>query len=78
VGAVEPAVGGWNAVVEPRCLPASDPLAAATGPTNMVVFDTEALGEVTIVGPGAGREATGHALVADLLAIHRSSPEGAG
>jgi homoserine dehydrogenase len=36
----------------------------------MLVFDTAALGAVSISGPGAGREATGHALVADLLAIH--------
>ena len=41
-------------------------------PASLLVFDTEALGEVTITGPGAGRRATGHAVVADLLAIHRS------
>lgn len=30
------------------------------------------LGEVTLVGPGAGRRETGFALLADLLDIHRT------
>jgi homoserine dehydrogenase len=40
------------------------------GSANLLVFETEALGDVTITGPGAGRDETGHALVSDLLAIH--------
>ena len=58
--------------MEPRLLDAADPLASVAGAENMLLFDTEALGEVTIAGPGAGRAATGHALVSDLIAIHRS------
>ncbi len=64
-----------GAVVEPKVgveeLPFDDPLAAVRGPGNLLTFDTEALGPVSIAGPGAGRAATGHALIADLLAIHR-------
>jgi homoserine dehydrogenase len=59
-----------HAAVAPVRLPSSDPLAALTGPGNLLVFETEALGSVSIAGPGAGRAATGHALVADLVAIH--------
>jgi len=72
VGGVGRSEQGWRAFVEPRLLDAGDPLATVSGPTNLLVFDTEALGEVTIIGPGAGREATGHALISDLLAIHRN------
>lgn len=60
----------WHAAVSPVRLQPGDPLAALTGPGNLLVFETEALGPVSIAGPGAGRAATGHALVADLLAIH--------
>ncbi len=62
-------------VVEPKVgveeLSLDDPLAAVCGPANLLTFETEALGPVSIAGPGAGRAATGHALIADLLTIHR-------
>ena len=63
---------GWEAAVAPEEVDRSDPLGSLSGPANLLVFDTEALGEVTITGPGAGRRPTGHAVVADLLAVHRS------
>ncbi len=63
---------GWEAAVAPEEVDREDPVGSLTGPANLLVFDTEALGEVTITGPGAGRRATGHAVVADLLAVHRS------
>lgn len=74
VGEARRAPTGWSATVGPRRLPADDPLARAEGVANVLVFETEALGDVCITGPGAGADATGHALVADLLAIHRSAP----
>jgi len=63
---------GWEAAVAPEEVDRSDPVGSLSGSANLLVFDTEALGEVTIAGPGAGRRPTGHAVVADLLAIHRS------
>jgi len=64
-------------VVEPMVkveeLPLGDPLAAVRGPDNLLTFDTEALGAVSVSGPGAGKAATGHALIADLVAIHRQA-----
>lgn len=66
--------GGWSAGVAPEKVDRNDPLGSLTGPGNLLVFDTEALGEVSIAGPGAGRRATGHAVVADLFAIHGRSP----
>lgn len=65
--------GGGNLVarVAPREVPLTHPLAGVMGATNALTFDTDHLGEVTIVGPGAGRIETGQALLTDLLALHR-------
>lgn len=57
--------------VQPVRLPVSDPLANISGATNAVTYTTDLLGDVTLVGPGAGRLETGFGLLADLLAIHR-------
>ena len=48
------------------------PLAAVGGVTNAVTLETDLVGPVTIVGAGAGKEATGLSLLSDLVAIHRS------
>jgi homoserine dehydrogenase len=64
--------GGLDARVEPLGLPLADPLAGVMGPTNAVSFETDLLGKVTMVGPGAGRVQTGFAILSDLLAIERS------
>ncbi len=42
--------------------PLSHPLASIKGATNAVSITTDNLGEVTIIGPGAGRRETGQAL----------------
>lgn len=52
-------------------LPLSDPLSQVSGALNALTLELDPLGAVTIVGPGAGPEVTGHAVLADLLAIHR-------
>jgi homoserine dehydrogenase len=52
-------------------LPLSHPLAGVSGTTNAVTFTTDLLGDVTVVGPGAGGVETGFAILADLLALHR-------
>jgi homoserine dehydrogenase len=66
------ASGGLEARVEPLALPLADPLAGVMGPTNAISFETDLLGKVTMVGPGAGRVQTGFAILSDLLAIERS------
>jgi homoserine dehydrogenase len=57
--------------VSPQKLPLSDPLAGVMGAQNALTFDLDLLGKVTIQGPGAGRLATGDAILQDILAIHR-------
>jgi homoserine dehydrogenase len=57
--------------VEPLRIPVTHPLASVSGATNAITYVTDMLGEVTLVGPGAGRRQTGFALLSDLLDLHR-------
>ena len=61
--------GGVKASVGPEKVDLTDPLASVGGAMNALTFVTDLLGEVTIVGPGAGRIETGYSLLADMLAI---------
>ena len=62
--------GSVKAKVEPLKLPLNDPLAGVSDATNALTFNTDELGPVTIVGPGAGKRETGFALLIDLLDIN--------
>jgi homoserine dehydrogenase len=64
---------GVKASVKPEKVALTDPLASVGGATNALTFVTDLLGEITVVGAGAGRIETGYSLLADLLAIHRMS-----
>lgn len=72
IGSVKKTSNDIEAFVAPQMVDLSHPLAEVSGPVNAITFTTDLLGDVTVVGPGAGREATGFALVADLLEIHRT------
>jgi homoserine dehydrogenase len=72
IGSVERADGVVKAVVSPQRVPSSHPLSSVGGAMNAVTFDTQILGEVTLVGPGAGRLETGYSVLVDLLEIHRT------
>jgi homoserine dehydrogenase len=63
--------GAVKAAVAPRLVDLSQPLAGVMGATNAVAIKTDALGEVTIVGPGAGKAQTGFSMLTDLLHIVR-------
>ena len=62
--------GSVKASVRPEKIPLSDPLAGISDATNALTFNTDELGPVTIVGPGAGKRETGFALLIDLLDIN--------
>jgi homoserine dehydrogenase len=62
-----------EASVSPQAIPTSAALASVGGVTNAITYVTDLLGEVTLIGPGAGRQETGFSLLADLLDIHRST-----
>lgn len=63
--------GRVKAMVAPVAVPLARPLAGIMGAMNAITYTTDHLGDITIVGPGAGRIETGQALLSDLLAIHR-------
>lgn len=61
-----------KASVAPEEVDVSHPLAGVMGATNAVTITTDALGDVTIVGPGAGRKETGFSMLIDLVKIASS------
>jgi len=62
---------GIKVSVLPKELPLTHPLANVMNAINALTFTTDHLGDITIIGPGAGRVETGQALLADILAINR-------
>lgn len=72
IGSVEKkADGSVVGSVAPEMVPMTHPLAGIMGATNALTFTTDLLGDVTIVGPGAGRIETGFSILTDLLSIYR-------
>jgi homoserine dehydrogenase len=57
--------------VHPTMVPKSAPIAQVDGVTNAVAIDADAIRELTLVGPGAGGEATASAVVGDIADIAR-------
>jgi homoserine dehydrogenase len=71
IGALQRVDGKLAASVKAQRLPISHPLAGVSGATNAAHFTTDYVGEVTLIGPGAGRLPTGYAVIEDILAIYR-------
>ena len=46
---------------------------SATGPVNVITFETDIAGTLTFAGPGAGGPATASAVLGDVIAIARAS-----
>jgi len=67
-----------TARVEPIALDRDDPLARVDGATNAVVCRASPVGEVAIVGPGAGPDLAGQGVLSDLIwaARYRDRPAG--
>ena len=73
IGSVERKKDGTvHGSVAPEMVELSHPLAGVMGAMNALTFTTDLLGDVTIVGPGAGRIETGFSILTDVLEIHRS------
>jgi homoserine dehydrogenase len=71
IGSVENKDGKVSASVKPEMIPMTHPLAGVMGSTNAVTFSTDLMGDVTIIGKGAGRIETGFSILTDLLEINR-------
>lgn len=61
---------GIHPYVMPREIAASHPLAQVGGAVNAITVKTDNLGEVTLIGPGAGRRETGQALLSDMIRMN--------
>jgi homoserine dehydrogenase len=64
--------GRVRARVEPDLVGRDDPLANIEGTTNALVCRATAVGEITIIGPGAGPQLAGQGVFSDLIAVARS------
>jgi homoserine dehydrogenase len=69
IGKVWSEGGIAKASVAPEEVDVNHPLAGVMGATNAATVATDTLGEVTIVGPGAGRKETGFSMLIDLIKI---------
>lgn len=63
--------------VHPTLVPESHPLAAISGAFNSVHIHGDMVGDILLYGPGAGKLATGSAVVADIIDISRNILHGA-
>ncbi len=70
IGSITKSKGNIRASVKPEMIPLTHPLAGIMGATNALTFSTDLMGEITIVGAGAGRTETGFSILTDLLAIN--------
>lgn len=59
--------------VRPTRLPVAHPLANVSGATNAITLTTDLLGDITLIGAGAGRRETAFGVLSDLLTIHKMS-----
>ena len=73
IGCVERVNGTVIGSVKPEMIELSHPLAGVMGAKNALTFSTDLLGDITIVGPGAGRQETGFAILTDSYQITSNS-----
>ena len=66
--------GTVTARVRPEAVPAGDPLASIEGVNNALICRASPLGEVTIVGPGAGPLLAGQGVLSDIIAVTTRLP----
>jgi homoserine dehydrogenase len=60
---------GLAARVEPVAVASDDPLATVEGVMNAVICRADPVGQVIVIGPGAGRELAGQGVLSDLIAL---------
>ncbi len=73
IGSVKKEGGKVIASVAPEKLPLTDPLASVNDAANAMTFTTDLLGDVSIVGPGAGKVETGFSVLTDLLSLPKTT-----
>ena len=71
LGTLENVNGRISGSVKPVKLDATHPLYGISGATNAITYNTDLLGDITLIGPGAGRIETGYAIIGDILSFSR-------
>src|ERR1700728_3555746 len=71
LGVAERTARGVEQRVHPTMVAKSSAIAQVMGVLNAVTIDGDAVGELTLIGPGAGGEATASAIAADIADIAR-------
>lgn len=69
LGVAERTRTGIEQRVHPTMVPKSSSIAQVMGVTNAVTVDADAVKELTLIGPGAGGDATASAVVADIADV---------
>lgn len=69
LGVAERTETGIEQRVHPTMVPRSSSIAQVMGVTNAVTIDADAVRELTLIGPGAGGDATASAVVADIADV---------
>jgi homoserine dehydrogenase len=69
LGVAERTATGIEQRVHPTMVPKSSAIAQVMGVTNAVTIDADAVRELTLIGPGAGGDATASAVVSDIADI---------
>lgn len=69
LGTLENVDGEIRGSVEPVKVDAGHPLFGIGGATNAIAYSTDLLGDITLIGPGAGRMETGYAIIGDILSF---------
>lgn len=71
LGTLENVNGCIQGSVKPVKLDATHPLYGVSGAANAITYSTDLLGDITLIGPGAGRIETGYAIIGDILSFPR-------
>ena len=71
LGVAQAGEDGIEARMTPCLVPAASPLGTLEGPTNMVVFEGDAVGRIIMSGAGAGEGPTASAIWSDIIDIAR-------
>ena len=73
LGVAQQTESGIEQRVHPTMVPVSSAIARIDGVLNAVAVDANYLGEIILVGPGAGGETTATAVLADLIDLARGT-----
>ncbi len=73
LGVAQRTAKGVEQRVHPTMVPKDSSIAQVMGVTNAVTIDADAVGELTLIGPGAGGEATASAVLGDIADLAKGN-----